>query len=189
MSQEETVVEETSVVDAAIKQAFVSAINDGKEPDSIKIAMIGAGASFKNVNRLFNAFMVEDGHVVSKEEKDSILSELLDGLDLTDSDTFESAIVELAQRLQVSELSSVASIRQWAKKNDLPFYKKAKAESKGERSSITSDIFNWISENPSATEDQLVEFLKEVGTDNTMKHASLYKGILGVANKIVANNT
>jgi len=164
-------------------------MNDGKDPDSIKIEMIGAGASFKNVNKLFNAFMVEDGHIVSKEEKDTILSEVLDGLDLTDTDTFESATAELAERLQVSELSSAASIRQWAKKNDLPFYKKAKAKSKDERSSITADIFNWIVENPSATEDKLVEFLKEVGTNNTMKHASLYKGILGVANKIAAKNT
>lgn len=189
MSQEEVVVEETSVVDAAIKKAFVTAMNGGKESDSIKIAMIGAGASFKNVNKLFNAFMIEDGHVVSKEEKDSILSELLDGLDLADSDTFESAIVELSQRLQVSELSSVSSIRQWAKKNEIPFYKKAKAESKGERSSITNDIFNWISKNPSSTEEQLVKFLKEVGTNNTLKHTSLYKGILGIANTIVANYT
>ncbi len=181
--------EEISSEELVIKQAFIDGINSSKEHDAIKIAMIGAGASFKNVNRLFNAFMIEDGHIVSKEEKDTILSEVLDGLDLTDSDTFESAIVELAQRLQVSELSSVASIRQWAKRNDLPFYKKAKAESTGERSNITSRIFNWIIENPTANEEALVEFLKEVGTENTLKHTSLYKGILGIANKIVESNT
>ena len=71
-------------LEVAIRAAFDAAHAAGKEEDDIKLDMIGAGATFKNVTRLFNQFSVDAGLTVSKEEKDQILLDVLNGADLAD---------------------------------------------------------------------------------------------------------
>lgn len=168
---------------ASIKEAFDIAVEADKDEDSIKMDMIGAGAKFKNVTRLFNEYMIDSGLVKSKDEKNEILTKVLDGVDLTDPETFDSCVAELAEELDVNEKSAAGSLRQWAKTNKIEFYKKPKGSGSG-RSGITSKIHNWIIDNPFAAEAELVAYLKEVGTENTMRHKTAYISILEMAKAI-----
>ena len=124
-------------------------------------------------------------NTISKDEKDDILNQVLDGLDLTEVDTFDSAVAELAQRLQTSEKSAAGSLRQWSKKNSIPFFIKPKSET-AERTGITATIYNWIIDNSTASTEELFAFLGEVGTENTLRNKAIYAGILKMANKIAA---
>ena len=57
-SQEVEVIEEESqALEAAILKAFDEAIHL-KEEDYVKMDMISKGATFKNVTRLYNKFMI-----------------------------------------------------------------------------------------------------------------------------------
>ena len=176
--------EEIDPVHEAIKAAFVESVDNGSEEDDTKMAMIAAGAKFKNVNRLFNGFMVELGYSLSKDDKEDILAQVLDGLDLSEVDTFDSAVSELSQRLQTSEKSAAGSLRQWAKKREIPFYIKPKSET-SERSGITATIHSWILENATAKVEDLYAYIKEVGTENTERNKTQFAAILKLANKIV----
>lgn len=175
--------DETDPVHEAIKAAFIESVEAGSEEDDTKMSMIAAGAKFKNVNRLFNGFMVELGYSLSKDDKEDILQQVLDGLDLSDADTFDSAVAELAQRLQTSEKSASGSLRQWAKKREVVFYTKPKSEA-SERSGITATIYAWICENDTADVTSLYDYIKEVGTENTERNKTQFAAVLKLANKI-----
>ena len=62
---------------AKLRGVFDEGVAAGKQEDAIKLDLIAAGATFKNVTRLFNEFMVEGGHRVSKEERDFIVDKFI----------------------------------------------------------------------------------------------------------------
>jgi hypothetical protein len=167
----------------AIKVAFEEAVNDGKDEDDIKMAMIGAGAKFKNVAKLYNQLMVDLGFTKSKSERNEILDRVLTGLALNEEEVFANAVALVQDEVEVEEKSAAALVRAWAKKNEVECFKPEKKVSEGP-AGITKAIFDWIQENEFATEDQLVEQLKTVVTENTLRHKTLYAGILCLANRI-----
>jgi len=167
----------------AIKAAFTDAMADEKDEDDVKMAMIQAGAKFKNVAKLYNTLLVELGYMKSKAERNEILAGILTGLDMTDEAVFTRAVEQAMAEIGVDEKPAAALVRAWAKKNEVEYFKPEKKVSEGP-TGITKAIFDWIYENEFATEEQLVEHLKVVGTENTLRHKTLYQGILGLANKI-----
>ena len=99
-------------IESAIKQAFIEAIDSDKDEDSIKMAMIGAGAKFKNVTRYYNLFMVDLGYVKSKKEREEILDGILNSEDLTDEEVFNTCSASIQEQVEVSEKSANAMLRQ-----------------------------------------------------------------------------
>jgi len=186
MSEENTEMENDDAPESnPIREAFDIAVDSGKEEDDIKMDMIGAGAKFKNVTRLFNEFMIEGGYVKSKDERNEILDKVLTGVEISTAEALDEAIAELAEELDVSEQSAATSLRQWAKRNDVECYKKPKGSGAG-TSGIIVKIHAWILENYGSSEEEFVEFLKEVGTDNTMRNKNRHIGVLKLAKAVAA---
>lgn len=165
-----------------IEVAFAEAVAEDKTEDEIMLAMIEAGATFKNVRSRYNALMVDAGMLDSRAEKAQIVEQTLEGVDLSTEDGFNGAIEALTENLKgVNNKSAAASIRQYAKKNELEVYKKPKGE--GGRSGITSQYHDWVLANLPVSDEQVNAWIEANGTENTKRHARVYLGQAHLANK------
>jgi hypothetical protein len=167
-----------------IKEIFIIGINASDSDEEIKMEMIKKGATLKNVARIFNQLMIDEGYVKTKDEKNTILDEVLVGIDLTDCDLFNDSLDDLERKLGVDRRSVSGSLRQWCKKNKVDFFKAQRTTGSG-RHKITKNIYNWIVKNPFSNNDELDSYIKEIGTANTLNHAKHYHGILDVARRSI----
>lgn len=177
-------------LEVLIRAAFDAAREAGKEEDDIKLDMIGAGATFKNVTRLFNVFAVDAGLVVSKEEKDQILLSVLTGADLSTEDSFNAKVTELMAALNGStDKSCAALIRAYAKKNDLEVFKKAKGAGGEAKVGFAGKFYDWLIANPTSTVAEATAVIQgtdghEETTENVKRHQSHYLAIHRLVNRV-----
>jgi hypothetical protein len=175
-----------------IRAAFDVSVSDSSEEDDVKMAMIGAGATFKNVTRFYNQFMIDAGLAISKADRDQIVADTLEGLDLETEEDFELAVGNLTAAVQgATERSAAALIRSYGKKNELPVYSKPKGEGSG-RVGFASQFYDFLVANPTVSEDAAKAYVMGEGenadtSENVKRHISHYMGIWGLANRIVAS--
>lgn len=176
---------------AAILEAFTEATGSDLDEDAVKMRMIQAGATFKNVTRLYNQFMVDAGLAISKQDRDQIVSEILEGKELTDEETFDSCVKEILEQVKNStERSAAALIRAYAKKNELEVFSKPKSEGNGVgRPSFVHGYHDFLVNNPLCTEEQATAFV--MGTDghaetsdNVKRHLSVYLNQWKLASRV-----
>ena len=166
-----------------IEVAFNEAMEEGKTEDEVMLAMIEAGATFKNVRSRYNSLMVDAGMLDSRAEKQKIVQDTLEGMDLSSEEGFTKAVEALTENLKgVNAKSAAGSIRQYAKKNELEVYKKPKGEGAG-RSGITSEFHDWVIANLPVSDEDVNAWIKENGTENTKRHARVYIGQAHLANR------
>ena len=182
---EEVEVDETEV---AIGEAFTEATENGDDEDTVKMAMIQAGATFKNVTRLFNALMIDAGLAISKEDKEKTVTDTLEGREFELEEDFDSAVADLAAAITgATERSAAAMVRSYAKKNELVTYAKPKGTG-ANRSGFATKLYAWLSESVRSAEDVKAyvngEGDYEDTSDNVKKHASHYIAIGAMAEKI-----
>jgi polyribonucleotide nucleotidyltransferase len=172
----------------AIKAAFQAEMEkENVDEDSVKMAMLLAGAKFANVARYFNQLMVECGFAKSKEERNEILDKLLSGLDLTVEATFDEALSKLMEALDTNDRSAATSIRMWCKKNEVEFFKKPKSEPGEGRKGFTAIMYKWVVDNINATKDEFEEFLNEnLKTENQIKYKQNHLAFFKVVQEIKA---
>ena len=177
-------------LEVAIRAAFDASHAAGKEEDEIKLDMIGAGATFKNVTRLFNQFSVDAGLTVSKEEKDQILLDVLNGADLSDEATFNAKVEELMARLSGStDKSAAALIRAYAKKNGIEAFKKAKGGTGEAKTGFAAKFYDFLVANPACTVAEATAFIQgtdgnEETSENVKRHQSHYLAIHRLVNRV-----
>lgn len=182
---EEVEVDETEV---AIGEAFTEATENGDDEDTVKMAMIQAGATFKNVTRLFNALMIDAGLAISKEDKEKTITDTLEGREFESEEDFDSAVADLTAAITgATERSAAAMVRAYAKKNELVAYTKPKGTG-ANRSGFAAKFYAWLSESVRSAEDVKAyingEGDHEDTSDNVKKHASHYIAIGAMAEKI-----
>lgn len=178
---------ENQDLETVIREAFDA--NQGKEEDAIKLAMISAGATFKNVTRLFNQFMVDAGLAVSKEEKDQAVLAAVDGVELSEEAGFDGAVAALASAINTTEKSAAALIRAYAKKNELECFKKAKGAGGGAKQGFAGKFYEFLATNPTCSKDEAIAFIQgtdghEETTENVKRHQSHYLAIHNLVNRI-----
>lgn len=182
--------EEKVDLETVIREAFDAAHNSGKEEDEVKLEMISAGATFKNVTRLFNQFMVDSGLAVSKEEKDQILARVLEGAELSTEAVFNAKVAELMAELTGStDKSAAALIRAYAKKNGIEAFKKAKGSTGEAKTGFAAKFYDWLLANPTSTVDEATAYIQgtdghEETTENVKRHQSHYLAIHRLVNRV-----
>lgn len=145
-------------LNAKIRVAFDKAVAANKEEDQVKLVMISAGATFKNVTRLFNEFMVDAGLAVSKEEKDAKVAEVMTKHEVATEAGFDAAVAELVEALKATDKSAAALIRSHGKKEEIEVFKKA--GSAGRKSvDINVQVCEYLLENE-YNEEAVLEFIK-----------------------------
>ena len=195
MNDENTaeVLEDEEAVDE-IRVAFDDAVAGDELEDSIKMSMIGAGATFKNVTRLYNQYLIDAGMAISKEEKDEIVAQVLDvdDLDISTETGFESAVAEIVEGgTGITDKSAASLIRAWAKKNEVESWKKPKGEG-AQRNSFVHKFYDALAANPSMTEDEAHNFIHgKEGNDETSQNVKNYEkmhqNVRNLCNNIAAN--
>ena len=188
---EDTTIDETGSESAAeeelsiaIRAAFDESVAEEKGEEETKIAMIGAGAKFKNVTRLYNEFMVDAGFVMAKEDKDKVVNDVLTGADVSTEESFNAAISALVDGIKgATERSAASLIRAFAKKNDIEVFKKTKA-SGGTRNNVISDFYNELLNNPAMTEKEASDYLHEHGSANTIRWESSHQKVRKLVNDL-----
>jgi hypothetical protein len=182
--------EQVENTNEVIRNAFDEAIESAKEEDSVKMDMIGAGATFKNVTRLYNQYMIDAGLQVSKEEKEEIITNTLEGADLASEEGFAAAIDALVDSLTgATERSAASIVRSYGKKNKLEIYAKPKSGGGAGRSSFANSYYDFLAGNPTMPRDEANAFVMGEGdyeetSANVQKHASHYLGIWSLVNRI-----
>lgn len=177
-------------LETLIRNAFDASHAAGKEEDEIKLDMIGAGATFKNVTRLFNQFSVDAGLTVSKEEKDQIIAGVLSGADLSTEEGFNGKVTELMAALTGStDKSAAALIRAYAKKNGLEVFKKAKGGTGEAKTGFAGKFYEWLVANPTSTVAEATAYIQgtdghDETTENVKRHQSHYLAIHRLVNRV-----
>lgn len=175
-----------------IRKVFDAGQAEGKAEDAIKLDMISAGATFKNVTRMFNEFMVDGGHAASKEERSQLVVASIQGVDISTESGFESAVAKLVETLKgASEKSASALIRALAKKESIEVFKKAKETSGEGRTGFAAKFYDFLAANPTCSKEQATAFIQgtdgnEETSDNVKKHLSHYLAIHALVNRVAA---
>lgn len=174
---------------AEVKVAFETALGEEQGEDEIKMAMIQAGATFKNVTRLFNQFMIDAGLAISASDRKAIVDETLEGSALDTEDAFAAATKAVeAAVLGSNERSAAALVRAYAKKNELECYK-APAGEGGTRNPFVQNFHKALIENPKMTEEELrgiISNLDEQHQVNPLRWFNQHNNIRKTANAIAA---
>lgn len=173
-----------------ILNAFEDAVGNDKSEDEIKMAMISAGATFKNVTRLYNQYMVDAGLAVTKEEKAEIVEKAVKGKKLDTEEAFGKVVAAIVEKAAgVNEKSAAALVRNWAKNQEPPVecYAKPKGTG-GRREGFRSRFFDALVANPKMTQEECAEYLRtaEGTSENVIRHESMFQGIRDLCNRIAA---
>jgi len=172
-----------------IRLAFDEAVLEEADEDDIKMAMIGAGATFKNVTRFYNQYMIDAGMAISKEDRNQIVQDSLEGLEFDTEEAFDTAVGNLTDAIQgATERSAASLVRSYAKKNELECYTKPKGEGAG-RTSFASKFYDFLVANPGMTEDVAKAYIMGEGdnedtSSNVQNHLSHYLGIWKLARRV-----
>lgn len=187
--EDEVAQEEQEAQDDAIQIAFNEAISEDADEDDIKLAMIQAGATFKNVTRLYNQYMIDAGLAISKQDRDQIVTDTLEGLNFESEEEFDDAVARLEEGIKGCNTRSAANlVRAYAKKNDMECYKKPAGDS-GTRNPFVRRFHDALIENPQMTKEQLQEIidgLDEHHRTNPQRWFNQHDNIRKTANAIAA---
>jgi regulator of replication initiation timing len=184
---------EADLLNEKLRAVFDESVAKGEAEDVTKLSMISAGATFKNVTRLFNEFMVAGGHTASKEEREQVLLTAVDGKELATEDGFNAAVAALVSGLSgTSEKSASAMIRAHGKKVGIECFKRAKEAAQG-KAGFASGFYEYLAANPLCTKEQAAAFINGTDgnaetSDNVKRHLSHYMGIWGLVNRIAVSS-
>ena len=179
--------EEQDELDTAIFDAFSEAIDSNASEDEVKMAMISAGATFKNVTRLYNGFMIDAGMAVSREERDEIVDRLMKDADVSTEDSFDAKVSEIAEAITgATEKSAANYIRAYCKKHDLEVFKKV-GSGKTRQDGFRFKFYDALKANPAMTEEEAKKFGSEFGSENDKKAFSHYQAIRELVNVVSGN--
>tara|TARA_R110000803_G_scaffold94312_1_gene161934 strand:+ start:2816 stop:3430 length:615 start_codon:yes stop_codon:yes gene_type:complete len=181
--------EEEADTNADINAAFSEAVNAEKDEDAVKMDMIQAGATFKNVTRLFNQYMIDAGLAISTADRKQIVDDTLEGMDLSTEEGFDAAVTALMDSVQgATDRSAAALVRSFGKKGELEVFAKPKTEG-GNRNPFVSVFHAALIENPSMDEQGLkdvIAALEPTHQVNPNRWFSQHNNIRKTANAIAA---
>jgi hypothetical protein len=177
--------------DTKILDAFTGAIDADKSEDDVKMSMIGAGATFKNVTRLYNDYLVQTGRAMTKEAKSGLVEKSVKEKNLSDEKVFGRVIAKIVEGgTNVTEASAAALVRAWAKKAEVECYAKPKG-SGAIRNPFVTNFHAALIANPSMDEDGLkavIAGLDETQQVNPTRWFNQHNSIRKMVNQIAANN-
>ena len=180
---------------AAVQVAFTDAIAAEKSEDDVKMAMIGAGASFKNVTRLYNEYLVGAGLAMTKEAKTEVVESAVDGLDLTSEEGFDAAVAAVVEGgTNITVASASGLVRAWAKKQDPVIECFAKPKGSGAiRNPFVVNFHAALIENPNMDEQGLKDVIAALDEKNQVnptrwfnQHNAIRKMANAIATKLSA---
>lgn len=173
-----------------ILNAFNAGIDGDKSEDDVKMEMIQAGATFKNVTRLYNEFMVKSGRAMTKEAKAELVDATAKDQDLSTEEGFDKVAKAVAKKGKgINDQSAAALVRAWAKKNEVECYAKPKGTGAA-RNPFVQNFHAALIENPHMEEQGLkdvIAALSEKDQVNPTRWFNQHNAIRKMVNTIAEN--
>jgi hypothetical protein len=180
---------EETETNVEIQDAFNAAISEEAAEDDIKMDMIQAGATFKNVTRMYNAFMIDAGLAISSADRKTAVDEALKGMDLSTEAGFDIATAAVVAAVKgATDRSASALVRSYGKKAELDVFTKPKGEG-GTRNPFVQVFHAALIENPAMDEQGLKDVIAGLQEDhqvNPNRWFSQHNNIRKTANAIAA---
>lgn len=189
MSPQDTA-EATPAEDTKILDAFTASIDADKSEDDVKMSMIGAGATFKNVTRLYNDYLVQTGRAMTKEAKSTLVEKSVKEKNLADEKVFGRVVAKIVEGgTNVTENSAAALVRAWAKKAEVECYAKPKG-SGAVRNPFVTNFHAALIANPKMDEDGLKKVIADLEPQNQVNPTrwfNQHNAIRKMVNQIAVN--
>lgn len=189
MSPQDTA-EATPAEDTKILDAFTASIDADKSEDDVKMSMIGAGATFKNVTRLYNDYLVQTGRAMTKEAKSTLVEKSVKEKNLADEKVFGRVVAKIVEGgTNVTENSAAALVRAWAKKAEVECYAKPKG-SGAVRNPFVTNFHAALIANPKMDEDGLRKVIADLEPQNQVNPTrwfNQHNAIRKMVNQIAVN--
>lgn len=181
---------ETDDLMNAIREAFDVGQDNESDEDTIKIEMISAGATFKNVTRLYNEFMIDAGLLASKEDKEKSVASAVSENNVSTEDGFNKAVESITADLEsVNERGAAAMIRAYCKKNSTECFKKPKSEAtRNTKDGVNQKLIDMMVDNPNITEKEISDFIDTYGTNGTKNFKGYWQRIRSGFNEVAKKN-
>ena len=188
---EVTKMSDTQVFDNIVSEGFEKELKDG----AIQRQLFDSGVDFNDLKKTFNEIVQRLALRLSPKDRIAKTAEFLEGYlpDAEDVNGHLGKISALQDFLAVSTTQAGASMRKWAKDNEITLPKvKAKSKSKsipGFKGNLKI-VADWAIENPNATLEDLGKFASEnvpktkTGNDNSGGCALTIFNALIMANAI-----
>ena len=172
---------EVNETDLAIKQAFEDNID--KSDEEVKMAMLMAGAKFKNVTRLYNEFAADAGLIATKEDRANALTAIAEQFDLSEEGDFDEAVTQIVETVAgTTDTSAAIMIRNFCKKEGLDVWRRPKGASRS--SGFRFKFYDALRSNPRMTAEEAASFGDMYGSNNDKKAFSHYQAIRELVNSV-----
>lgn len=189
--------DKNEIDDTKIIEAFNKALGKEQTDDEIKLALVKAGVAFSAVQKKFNDLMVDGGHRISASDKAALVEEVCKDADLSTAEGFEAAVNAITDSSdKISEKSASASVRAYARKNDMECFKKPKGGGRGQVG-FAHFYHKFLIENPTSSDEEVSAYINEQPdrkegsevSQNVIRHASHYRGLANLVKAVHSNAT
>jgi len=177
----------------AARSVFDDMIDQGRPDDDIKMAMIQADPEigFSNITRVFNQFMIDGGHSMSKEDLEEVVNNVMDDADVSTEDGFDQAVTDIVDNGEnISVRKASALVRSYAKKNEMEYYTKPKGTGT-RKNAFIHRFYNALVDNPDMTEEECHDFLfglngNDETSQNVKNYEKMHQNVRALVNRISA---
>ena len=153
---------ETTQIDP-VEEAFDESFEAGLFEDEIKMEMIKAGCSFKQIANVYNRLMVERGHIMDDKDKRDLVDASCKGKALGNEAVFAAVSSKLMSAIpNCTERSAGSLIRGYARRNGIKAWVAPEPERNG-RQGFGRDYREYI-----------LEYVKQTGGVPTEEQAMDY---------------
>ncbi|MHA1220161.1 MAG: hypothetical protein ACTSQB_00330 [Candidatus Heimdallarchaeota archaeon] len=173
----------TEVSEMSDTEKFEQIVVDGfakeKTDNDMKKELFEAGCEFGDINKVFNAAIVKHALRMSAKDRNTKTAEFLEGYapETDDVEGHLSKISALQDHLGSSSTQAGASMRKWAKDNEIELPKAPEAPKVVGFRGNQKVVADWALENKDATFEQMVKFAEDNiektkgGKDNSRGYA------------------
>jgi hypothetical protein len=166
-----------------VKEIVEAGVEAGTSDEDMVVQIIQAGVIYKVANKLFEAALAAGGFRLSvKERKEKVRQILLDKeFEPKDSESLDAIVKSLSEELpDTTQEQALKAVRAYCREFEFEL-PKAPSKPKGGFKSV---IFAWIKENPTATTEDLKEFIVDE-KEKDEKYVDKYSDILTLVRETV----
>ena len=144
-----------------VRTVFQMGIENGDNPDEIKMEMIKAGETFGRIHRVFATLMKENNLYIPPVQRKKTIERVMEMVDPSTEMGFSEAVENLERGIpDVDADKAERIIRSWCKKNKLKCWKPA-SESLNASEKFMIRFLEFI-QNPEITESEVEKFIDGV---------------------------
>lgn len=148
-----------------VNEIVKAGLEAGQSEDQILVSIVNSGIKFSAANKYYKQALKDSGMYISPKERKEQVGAILTEMDFAPESysDVEDAAKKLAEEVKDTDnKKAIALIRSWCKANEVEMPKRTRGVGSN-RSSLRSRSFDWLCENPGASQEEFTTWLVEAG--------------------------